>query len=123
MTWELIVFAASVCWKIISEFKFNRAPEIWGAKGGNAMMKSTLNDALRRAWENYTENDGVFTKINPAICRDGKGVYFGSALNGDQVVFDLSEIVFGYSPDEYERAEDFAADLEPVVDMVNDDIR
>ena len=78
-------------------------------------MKSTLNDALRRAWENYTEN-GTFTKVNPAICRDGKGFYFGSALNGDQVVFDLSEITFGpYSPDGYESAEDFAADLEPVV--------
>ena len=85
------------------------------------MMKSTLNDALRRAWENYNDN-GQFTKVNPAICRDGKGFYFGSAMHGDPVVLDLSDIVFGpYSPDSYENAEDFASDLEPVVDMVNDD--
>lgn len=45
--------------------------------------------AIVEAMEDWLGSDGAMRPHNPAICRDARGYYYGSALHGDEVVVSL----------------------------------
>ena len=58
----------------------------------------TISGAIGEAMREFFE-EGELRPHNPAICRDSRGFYFGSALHGDEVVIDLGEGFGNWEPE------------------------